>query len=83
MSVRTHLLLTAIVFVAACGSQPNTADDAKQPAARSASTTRAAKQKPTSVFTPLTSTIDRAKSVQATVDKQAAKQRRQIEEESQ
>jgi hypothetical protein len=33
-----------------------------------------------SVFEPLTSTIDRAESVQQTVDQQAAEQRRRIED---
>ena len=39
----------------------------------------AAAPKP-SVFDPLTSTIDRAKAVQKTVDEQAAEQRRRIED---
>lgn len=93
MGARTSLLLAAIVFLlAACsGSDTDTAGTGAQPAA---ALTRAAQlrqqkqkqkqrqQQQTSVFTPLTSTIDRAKSVQATVDKQAAQQRKLIEKES-
>jgi ABC-type glycerol-3-phosphate transport system substrate-binding protein len=82
MSVRTSLLLIASVFaLAACGGGTGTAGKSA-PSARAAAQDRQQDKKDTSVFTPLTSTIDRAKSVQATVDQQAAKQRKLVEEES-
>ena len=82
MSVRTSLLLAAIAFVAACGGQTGTADHAKQAASDSSKPTAAHQHKQDNVFTPLTSTIDRAKAVQGIVDKQAAKQRQAIENQS-
>ena len=83
MSVHTPLLLAAIVFVAACGGQTGTADHGKQAVADSSKPTAAHRQqKQDNVFTPLTSTIDRAKAVQGIVDKQAAKQRQAIENQS-
>lgn len=85
MSVRISLLLTASVFaLAACGGGAGTAGKSAQSAraAAPAAQDRQQDEKDTSVFTPLTSTIDRAKSVQATVDQQAAEQRKRIEEES-
>ena len=67
MTFKSSLLLVALaVVITACGSS--------QPPPQ--------EQKPSrkeTVFDPLTSTLDRAKGVQQTVDEQAAEQRRKIE----
>jgi hypothetical protein len=65
--MRYRLWLTSVLLVlSACGGGAEPA--AQQP-----------KPEPT-VFDPLTSTLDRAKAVQQTVDEQAAEQRKQIEQ---
>jgi hypothetical protein len=61
-----------LLALAGCGGSDEPAD---QPAARP----QPAAKQPT-VFDPLTETIDRAKSVQQTVDDQAAEQRKRLEE---
>jgi hypothetical protein len=59
----------ALCALAACGSSaPPPAEEAAQP------------ERAPTVFDPLVETIDRAKGVQATVDEQAAEQRRRLEE---
>lgn len=86
MSARTAVVLAAVAFLAVgCGGGTGASGEGARPAAASgqAAQQHARKQKQTSVFTPLTSTIDRAKGVQATVDKQAAKERKLVEQESQ
>jgi predicted small lipoprotein YifL len=67
MTFKSSLLLVALALaLAACGgSQPPPQDQ-----------TPPRKQ---TVFDPLTSTIDRAKGVQQTVDEQAAEQRKKLE----
>jgi hypothetical protein len=66
MTFKSSLLLAALaVALTACGS-------AEAPP-------QAKPQRKETVFDPLTSTIDRAKGVQQTVDDQAAEQRRKIE----
>jgi hypothetical protein len=65
---KSSLLLVALaVALTACGSSPPPPQEQKP-------------QRKETVFDPLTSTIDRAKSVQQTVDDQAAEQRKKIEE---
>ncbi len=67
MAFKTSLLLvTLAITVTACGGSEPPAPPPK-----------AAKKE--TVFDPLTSTIDRAKGVQQTVDEQAAEQRRKLE----
>jgi len=67
MTFKTSLLLVALaVMLTACGSSEPPPQES-QP------------QRKETVFDPLTSTIDRAKAVQQTVDEQAAEQRKRIE----
>jgi hypothetical protein len=67
MAYRTSLLIVALaVVVAGCGGAEPPAQQVKR-------------EKKETVFDPLTSTIDRAKGVQQTVDEQAAEQRRKLE----
>jgi hypothetical protein len=67
---RQLVLLSALAFtLAGCGGP--------EPAESEAPRERAAPRP--SVFDPMTSTVDRAESVQQTVDEQAAEQRRRIE----
>jgi hypothetical protein len=67
MAFRTSLVLVGMaVAVTACGGSEPPAPQAK-PARKE------------TVFDPLTSTLDRAKGVQQTVDEQAAEQRRKLE----
>ncbi len=67
MTFKTSLLLVALaVMLTACGSSQPPPQEQKP-------------QRKETVFDPLTSTIDRAKAVQQTVDDQAAEQRKQIE----
>jgi hypothetical protein len=66
---RQLVLLSALAFtLAGCGPGPAESEAPREPAA----------PRP-SVFDATTSTIDRAESVQQTVDEQAAEQRRRIE----
>ncbi len=67
MTFKSSLLLVALaVAITACdGSQPPPQEQKPQ--------------RKETVFDPLTSTLDRAKGVQQTVDDQAAEQRKQIE----
>jgi len=60
------LLVTLAVMVTGCGTSPPPPQEQKP-------------QRKETVFDPLTSTIDRAKGVQQTVDDQAAEQRKKIE----
>lgn len=67
MTFKSSLLLVALaVALTACGSSQPPPQEAKP-------------QRKETVFDPLTSTIDRAKGVQQTVDDQAAEQRKKIE----
>jgi hypothetical protein len=68
MTFKSSLLLVALAAVL-------TACDSPQPPPQEAKP-----QRKETVFDPLTSTIDRAKGVQQTVDDQAAEQRKKIEE---
>jgi hypothetical protein len=73
LSCVTALALT----LAACGgSEP---EERREPAAEPRRTAESAPRRET-VFDPLTSTIDRARGVQDTVDEQAAAQRRKIDD---
>jgi hypothetical protein len=63
-------LLVAMLTLTACGDGPQAPDDSQA---------EPPEPEPT-VFDPLTSTLDRARGVQQTVDEQAAEQRRKIEE---
>ncbi len=65
MTFKSSLLLMALV-ITACGSSQPPPQEQKP-------------QRKEAVFDPLTSTIDRAKGVQQTVDDQAAEQRKKIE----
>ena len=64
------LLCCALLALTGCG-----ASEPPEPPAEAADEPR-----DPSVFDPLTSTIDRAKGVQQTLDEQAAERRRQLEE---
>lgn len=67
MTFKSSLLLVALaVAITACGSSQPPPQEQKPP-------------RKETVFDPLTSTIDRAKGVQQTVDDQAAEQRKKIE----
>jgi PBP1b-binding outer membrane lipoprotein LpoB len=67
MTFKSSLLLVALaVAITACGSGEAPPQEQKP-------------QRKQTVFDPLTSTIDRAKGVQQTVDDQAAEQRKKIE----
>ena len=63
----------ALTLVGCGGSEP------EQRAAEASETGDSAPRRET-VFDPMTSTIDRAKGVQQTVDEQAAEQRRRIDD---
>ena len=67
MQMRTSML-AAVLAIAGCGGSAPAEAPSAPPAPR-----------PT-VFDPLTSTIDRAQSVQQTVDDQAAELRRRLEQ---
>jgi hypothetical protein len=67
MTLRSSLLLVALAMVlTACGGAQPPAEE-RPP------------QRKQTVFDPLTSTLDRAKGVQQTVDDQAAEQRKKLE----
>ena len=67
MTFKSSLLVMALaVVLTACGSSQPPPQEQKP-------------QRKETVFDPLTSTIDRAKGVQQTVDDQAAEQRKKIE----
>jgi len=67
MTFKSSLLLVALaVVITACGSSQSPPQEQKP-------------QRKETVFDPLTSTLDRAKGVQQTVDDQAAEQRKKIE----
>ena len=69
MTFKSSLLLVALAMVlTACGSSPPPPPQEQKP------------QRKETVFDPLTGTIDRAKSVQQTVDEEAAAQRKKIED---
>lgn len=65
------LLAAAFALLAACGGSADSRDESQQ------------SKQPDGVFDPLVETLDRAKSVQQTVDEQAAEQRRRIEKAEQ
>jgi hypothetical protein len=65
-SKSSWLLVALAAVITACGSAPPPPQEQKPP-------------RKETVFDPLTSTIDRAKGVQQTVDDQAREQRKQIE----
>lgn len=64
--MRLNPLYLAALLLAGCGATESSVPAPPEP-------------RPT-VFDPLTSTIDRAEGVQQTVDRQAAEQRRRIED---
>lgn len=67
MNFKSSLLLVLLaVALTACGSSPPPPQEQRPP-------------RKETVFDPLTSTLDRAKSVQQTVDDQAAEQRKKLE----
>ena len=66
MTFKSSLLMALAIVITACGSSQPPPQEQQPP-------------RKETVFDPLTSTIDRAKGVQQTVDDQAAEQRKKIE----
>lgn len=72
MTARPPLAVAVLVLAAACGGTDTPAEPENAEAAPP--------NEDSNVFTPLTDTLDRAESVQSTIDARAEELRRRIEE---